>query len=191
MFVKQELRLPSRSKINWPFPSFPGPLYQNEVKCSTFDMEMIFQFHANITHFHKKLKVVPHFESECFWNLEVAYSTAKLRNLCSAQQMESKTVPRRGFRILCQWILDSGFQSLVGFRIPLAVFRISKPGFSDSTRKTPRRAVFPGFRNLDSLCIGWSVGCRSLTKCFKNYMWRKCLVLKWHNRWGVSEFVKL
>ena len=35
-------------------PSFPGPLYQNEVKCSTFDMEMIFHSHANKTHFHKK-----------------------------------------------------------------------------------------------------------------------------------------
>ena len=24
------------------FPSSPGPLYQNEVKCSAFDMEMLF-----------------------------------------------------------------------------------------------------------------------------------------------------
>ena len=37
-----------------PFPSSPGPLYQNEVKCSSFDMEMIFQSYANKTHFHKK-----------------------------------------------------------------------------------------------------------------------------------------
>ena len=29
--------------------------------------------------------------------------------------------------ILCRWNLDSGFQSLVGFRIPWAVVRISKP----------------------------------------------------------------
>ena len=36
------------------FPSSPGPLYQNEVKCSAFDMEMIFHSHANKTHFHKK-----------------------------------------------------------------------------------------------------------------------------------------
>ena len=34
------------------FPSFPGPLYQNEVKCSAFDMEMFFYSHANKTHFH-------------------------------------------------------------------------------------------------------------------------------------------
>ena len=27
---------------NSPFPSSPGPLYLNEVKCSTFDMEMFF-----------------------------------------------------------------------------------------------------------------------------------------------------
>ena len=45
---------------------------------------------------------------------------------------------RRGFRILCQWNLDSGFQSFVGFRIPWAVFQISKPRMSDSTSK-----IFP------------------------------------------------
>ena len=30
------------------------PLYQNEVKCSAFDMEMIFHSQANKTYFHKK-----------------------------------------------------------------------------------------------------------------------------------------
>ena len=30
------------------------PLFQNEVKCSAFDMEKIFHSHANKTHFHKK-----------------------------------------------------------------------------------------------------------------------------------------
>ena len=29
----------------------PGPLYQNEVKCSALDMEVIFYSHANKTHF--------------------------------------------------------------------------------------------------------------------------------------------
>ena len=29
-------------------------VYQNKVRCSTFDMEMIFHSHANKTHFHKK-----------------------------------------------------------------------------------------------------------------------------------------
>ena len=48
---KQELQL---SGDNKPFPSSRGPLYQNEVKFSAFDMEMIFQCHANKTHFHKK-----------------------------------------------------------------------------------------------------------------------------------------
>ena len=41
-------------KVNRPFPSSLGPLYKNEVKCSAFDLEMIFHFHANKTHFHKK-----------------------------------------------------------------------------------------------------------------------------------------
>ena len=57
------------------FPGSPGPLYQNEVKCSAFDMEMIFHSHANKTHFHEKGCVCtwPHFEREDFWNSEVAY----------------------------------------------------------------------------------------------------------------------
>ena len=35
-------------------PSSPGPLYQNEVKCSAFHMEMTLHSHANKSHFHKK-----------------------------------------------------------------------------------------------------------------------------------------
>ena len=42
-------------QLNRPFPSSPGPLYQNDVRCSTFDMEMIFHCHVNNkTHFHEK-----------------------------------------------------------------------------------------------------------------------------------------
>ena len=44
---------------------------------------------------------------------------------------ESKTVLESGFQVLdsslCQWNLDSGFQSLEGFRTPRAAFRIPKP----------------------------------------------------------------
>ena len=39
---------------NRPLPSSPLPLYQNEVKYSAFDMEMISHFHANKTHFHER-----------------------------------------------------------------------------------------------------------------------------------------
>ena len=42
------------SNCNRPFPSSPGPLFQNEGRCSAFDMEIIFHSHANKTHFHKK-----------------------------------------------------------------------------------------------------------------------------------------
>ena len=42
------------SVINRPFPSSPRPLYQNEVKCAVFNMEMNFHPHANKTRFHKK-----------------------------------------------------------------------------------------------------------------------------------------
>ena len=40
--------------VSRPLPSSPGPLYQHEVKCSAFYMEMIFHSHANKTNFHKK-----------------------------------------------------------------------------------------------------------------------------------------
>ena len=42
----------------------PGPLYQNEIKCSAFDMAMIFHSHANKTHFssQERLCTWPHFE---------------------------------------------------------------------------------------------------------------------------------
>ena len=40
--------------INRPFPSSPEPLFQNEGRCSAFDMEIIFHSHANKTHFHRK-----------------------------------------------------------------------------------------------------------------------------------------
>ena len=47
-----------RSQVIGHFRFSPGPLYQNEVRCSTFDMEqaleMIFHSHANKTHLHKK-----------------------------------------------------------------------------------------------------------------------------------------
>ena len=40
--------------LNRPFPSFLGPLFQNDGRCSASDMEIIFHFQANKTHFHKK-----------------------------------------------------------------------------------------------------------------------------------------
>jgi len=39
---------------NRPFPSFPGALFQNEGRCSAFDMEIIFHSRASKTYFHKK-----------------------------------------------------------------------------------------------------------------------------------------
>ena len=47
-------RLKVSMRTNRAFPSSPEPLHQNEVKCSAFDMEMIFHSRANKTHFHKK-----------------------------------------------------------------------------------------------------------------------------------------
>ena len=40
--------------FNRPFPSSLRPLFQNEVRCSACDMEIIFHSHANKTHFHEE-----------------------------------------------------------------------------------------------------------------------------------------
>ena len=48
------LRLAEGTVFNRPFPSSPEPLYQNEVKCSAFHIEMMFHSHSNKTYFQKK-----------------------------------------------------------------------------------------------------------------------------------------
>ena len=61
-----------------------------------------------------------------------------------------------GFQVLdfslCQWNLDSGFQSLVGFRVPCAVFRIPQekiPRIPGSTSKQfPAKNSFTGTKNM-------------------------------------------
>ena len=75
---------------NRPFPSSPGALHENEVKCSAFHMEMIFHSHANKTHFtQERLCTWPHFESEGFWNSEVAYFVRfYFDHVCSASPKE-------------------------------------------------------------------------------------------------------
>ena len=68
-----------------------------------------------------------------------------------------------GLRILCQWNLDSRFQSLVRFRIPRTVFLISKPtvphsiSMADFPDSGFHGQKIPKFRNPDSLTRGaWS-----------------------------------
>ena len=68
----------SRAKCCRSFPSSPGSLYQNEVKCSTFDMEMIFHSHASKTHFHKK---VVHLASFWKWGFLELRSGALVLNI--------------------------------------------------------------------------------------------------------------
>ena len=73
---------------------------------------------------------------------------------------ESKTVLDSGFDTvdssLCQWNLDSGFHSFVGFQIPWAVFWIPKSRILHSTSKIFlncgfQKQKFPGFLNQNSL----------------------------------------
>ena len=59
-----------------------------------------------------------------------------------------KSTPKDGGRRdLVQWNLDSGFQSLVGFRIPSAVFQIPKPRIPHSaTNSTSKNVLDSGIR---------------------------------------------
>ena len=57
-----------------PFPSFPEPLYRNEIKRLAFDVEMVVHAHAIKSHFHKEgctLRLI--LKSGCFWDSEAAY----------------------------------------------------------------------------------------------------------------------
>ena len=77
----------------------------------------------------------------------------------STHLRESKTVSESefhtvdsGFLVLdsgfCQWNLDSGFQSLVGFWNPQAVVQIPKPRIPDSNQR------FPGFSYMGRKIAG-------------------------------------
>ena len=68
-----------------------------------------------------------------------------------------------GFHLLdsrsFKWKLDSGFELLVGFRIPTPVFRIPRPRIPDSTSENFQDSgfqmqTFPGFRNPDAFTWG-------------------------------------
>ena len=59
--------------LNRPFPSSPRPLYQNEVRCSTFDKEWFFILLQIKLISTRKVVHLSYFESEGFWNSEVAY----------------------------------------------------------------------------------------------------------------------
>ena len=84
---------------------------------------------------------------------------------------ESKTVLDSGFHAvdfgfqlldssLCRWNLDSGFQSLVGFRIPWPEFQIPKRRIPDSPTQIspdsePHKQKYPGFQNLLHEATRW------------------------------------
>ena len=44
----------AKATTNRPFPSSKKSHFQNEAKCEAIDMEIIFNYYANKTHFHNK-----------------------------------------------------------------------------------------------------------------------------------------
>ena len=77
-----------------------------------------------------------------------------------------------GFQVLdsslCQWNLDSGFRSLVGYRIPWAVFWIPKPRIPDSISK-----LFPdsGFQKKKFPDSGFPWMCRNYNNLIEASMY--------------------
>ena len=59
-------------------------------------------------------------------------------------------IPGIGYRIPCQWALDSRYQSLAGFQILWTELRTPKPGIPDSTGRSfwhhRRQSIFVGER---------------------------------------------
>ena len=56
---------------------------------------------------------------------------------------------------LFQWNLDSGFELLVGFRIPTPVFRIPRPRIPDSTSKNfPDSGIRIRLKGANALVYG-------------------------------------
>ena len=72
-------------------------------------------------------------------------------------------IPATEFHPFCQWNWDSGFQSLVGFRILWAVFQIPKPSLPDSGIQIPIYGAIDHFTNtaavLNSLDLRSIMGC--------------------------------
>ena len=69
----RELRCAKSAILYRPFPSSPGPLYQNEVKCSAFDMEKCFILMQIKLIFTRKVVHLASFWKWGFWNSEVVY----------------------------------------------------------------------------------------------------------------------
>ena len=71
----------------------------------------------------------------------IRYMTINLRQDRATQlhSVITETAPKSPFfcvkTSVCQWNLDSGFQSFVGFRIPWGAFPIPKPRIRDFTGK--------------------------------------------------------
>ena len=66
-------------------PGSPESVYQNEVKCSAFDMENDFSFHAN--------KLTPFYKKGCALSLilKVRVFAARERNCIQSRKIKKKT----------------------------------------------------------------------------------------------------
>ena len=130
-----------------------------------------------LSSFHTK-PVNPDTDTVFSWNSGDPVQTKQDKRIFRPIYRESGTVLDSGFHdvdsgfqaldsCICQWNLDSGFQPLVGFRNPWAVFRIPKTQDSGSHKQN-----FPWFRNPGSL-IWREIIMRFLKMCGFVWTWPK------------------
>ena len=98
-----------------------------------------------------------------------------------------------GFQILCQWNLDSEFQLLVGFQIPLAIFRIPKPRIPESIGKVFlesrfHKQKFSEFRNPDFLTWGDSSRTYSMLMAVSTHGIFLCTFVSYYEIIFIAEY---
>ena len=120
-----------------------GPLYQNEVEWSAFDMITIFHSNVKKVIFTRTVVHFPHFESEGFWNSEVAYFHWHSIVLCN------NGYPRHSWILdSTQWIPDCSTVK-IGFRILIAskiLYSLSWITDSKARESEFHEQKFPGSR---------------------------------------------
>ena len=111
---------------NRPFPSSKKSHFQSKAKCEAIDMKMIFNYYANISHFHNKgfalsLVLKVRFFGTWKWPIDISFN---VRNI--AQNVVFSFVKLLGFIIPlgterpdtvlgggpCNWSISTGAQKL-------------------------------------------------------------------------------
>ena len=102
-------------RLNEPFASSPGILYQNEVKCSAFDMEIMFHSHANKTFLKWGL------------NSKVTYFKTCLPSALTQSSLLEAVLPYKKLMGMCRW-MGSHFHDWIDYKWGGIFNRVTRMG---------------------------------------------------------------